>query len=180
MAERKKQLHSIEYLKTQLEYDELSGCFRWLVDRGPGGSRGRIGEIAGCKRGNGYWFTRLDGVGYLLHRLAFSFKENRWPKYIDHIDGNPSNNRWLNLREADNSQNHANMRLQKRSKSGFKGVSPNNGGPRWKAEITCNYKKIYLGTFDAPEEAHAAYCKAALELFGEFANDGIAPILEAA
>lgn len=179
MPARMKTIHSIEYLKTQIEYDATLGIFRWVVNRGLGGSRGRVGGVVGCPHGNGYWRIRLDGVGYFAHRLAYAFMTGEWPESdIDHIDGIKSNNRWENLRGATTSQNHANMRIQPRSKSGFKGVSPNNGGPRWKAEITKNYKQFYLGTFDTAEEAHAAYCNAASDMFGEFANDGRHPILE--
>lgn len=41
---------------------------------------------------------------------------------------------------------------------------------RWLAQINVNKKKIHLGYFSTPEEAHEVYKKAALEHFGEFAN----------
>jgi len=43
-------------------------------------------------------------------------------------------------------------------------------GDRWVAQINANGKKIFLGHYDTPEEAHAAYKEAALKHFGEFAN----------
>lgn len=46
MPARKREPHSIGHLKTQLSYDEIRGIFRWLVDRGLGGCRGRVGDIA--------------------------------------------------------------------------------------------------------------------------------------
>ena len=58
--------------------------------------------------------------------------------------------------------------------SGYKGVFPS--GKKWKAIIGKHkkqgYKQVYLGTFDTPEEAHKAYCKAGKKLHGEFANFG--------
>ncbi len=40
---------------------------------------------------------------------------------------------------------------------------------KWKATIGHKRRKIYLGRFDTPELAYAAYCAAAKELHGEFA-----------
>ena len=58
--------------------------------------------------------------------------------------------------------------------SRYKGVFPS--GKKWKAIIGKHkkqtFKQVYLGTFDSPEEAHKAYCRAAKKLHGEFANFG--------
>lgn len=54
--------------------------------------------------------------------------------------------------------------------AGFKGV--NSIGKRWRARITVLGLRIDLGSYDTPEEAHAAYCAAARTYFGEFANHG--------
>lgn len=87
-------------------------------------------------------------------------------KQIDHIDRNPLNNCRNNLRSATNGQNRANSKGS--SKCGFKGVHLKSN--RWYAQITINKKKIYLGYFDTPVEAHLAYCEAAKKYHGEFAN----------
>jgi hypothetical protein len=55
--------------------------------------------------------------------------------------------------------------------TGFKGVAHAKGG-HFRAYITKNQKRIELGTFKTPEEAHAAYIAVARGLFGEFANSG--------
>ena len=88
---------------------------------------------------------------------------------IDHRDGDPSNNRWDNLRRATVSQNNANRRLHRNNKCGFKGVVQNPWG-RFIASIYKNGRRIHLGMFATPEAAHAAYVAAARELFGEFAR----------
>ncbi len=85
---------------------------------------------------------------------------------IDHIDGDGFNNRRSNLRIASQSQNMANSRLSKANRSGFKGVY--RYGHKWRACLSGKN----LGSFLTPEEAHAAYCAAALEKYGEFANFG--------
>jgi hypothetical protein len=43
---------------------------------------------------------------------------------------------------------------------------------RWLAQIQFNWKNHFLGYFDTPEEAHKAYCAAAVRFAGEFANFG--------
>jgi hypothetical protein len=88
---------------------------------------------------------------------------------IDHRDGNPSNNRWSNLRRATVSQNNANRRLHRNNKCGFKGVVQNHIG-RWVASIYKNGQRHHLGCFATAQEAHAAYVAAARKLFGEFAR----------
>ena len=103
---------------------------------------------------------------------------------VDHHDRNPANNQRSNLRVATNGQNRANSKLNHNNKSGFKGVHfrrkrphtpkrkqrSDTMGDRWAAQINAGGKKIHLGYFDTPEEAHEAYKKAALKHFGEFAN----------
>jgi hypothetical protein len=92
------------------------------------------------------------------------------PKEVDHINGDPTDNRWSNLREATPQQNKFNRGTCKSNKSGFKGVSRHKQNGNWVAEITHNYRKYHIGCFDTPEEAHEAYKKAAYILHGEFAR----------
>lgn len=89
---------------------------------------------------------------------------------IDHKDGNPMNCKRDNLREATRSQNQANRKLQCNNTTGFKGVTKFKGRNKWFSKITVDGKHIHLGSFDTPEDAHAAYCKAATKHFGEFAR----------
>lgn len=94
-----------------------------------------------------------------------------WPlKYVDHINCNGRDNRWENLRLANNSQNGYNARLSRRNKFGFKGVYLNKRDGTYTAEIRNNWKKYHLGTFKTPEEAHQAYVNAAIKFGGEFAR----------
>jgi hypothetical protein len=87
---------------------------------------------------------------------------------IDHRDGDPTNNRWNNLRKATPSQNSANRRRPQNNTSGFKGVLAYRG--KWRATISKNGQSTVLGMFQSPEAAHAAYVAAARKLFGEFAR----------
>ena len=95
--------------------------------------------------------------------------KGKWcSQVIDHRDGDPSNNRWTNLRSATRSQNSANKRLYRSNACGLKGVCRERSG--WRATIYKNGRRRHLGNFPTPQEAHAAYVKAARKLFGEFAR----------
>jgi hypothetical protein len=53
-------------------------------------------------------------------------------------------------------------RVESKGASGYKGVYKQ--GSRWCSHIIIGKKLIYLGSFDTPEAAHEAYCKAKNEL----------------
>jgi hypothetical protein len=92
---------------------------------------------------------------------------------VDHRDGNTLDNRRANLRLATNAQNVANQRRARPAASGFKGVRHRHHWKLkkpWCAEIDANGKHIHLGYFATAEEAAAAYDRAAVEHFGEFAS----------
>ena len=89
---------------------------------------------------------------------------------IDHIDGDGCNNKFANLRLCSNSENGFNRSLNANNTSGFKGVCWHKRSQKYMAYIKSNYKRIHLGLFDSPELAHMAYCKAAAELYGDFAR----------
>jgi hypothetical protein len=94
------------------------------------------------------------------------------PRLIDHIDGNRLNNQRINLRLCNKAQNGQNRGRNKNNTSGYKGVTWDGFAGRWLAQIFIQGKKKNLGRFDFPEEAHAAYCRAALIHHGEFVNFG--------
>jgi len=90
---------------------------------------------------------------------------------VDHINHDSLDNRRSNLRVATVQQNAQNMRLRVDSSTGYKGVYNHSKGG-YVAQIWIDKKHKYLGYFQTPELAHEAYCKAAKEHFGEFANTG--------
>lgn len=76
--------------------------------------------------------------------------------FIDHIDGDKSNNRLANLRDVCRSVNGQNQRKAMRdNKSGKLGVSVI--GARFRALIVVDGKQRYLGTYDDAEAAHEIY-----------------------
>lgn len=157
-----------ERLKQVLHYDPRTGVFTRIARLG---SRGVVGTTAGSVDKYGYWKTMIDGKHHKLHRLAFLYMTGNWPEHeVDHIDTDKSNNSWKNLRDSTHRQNMANRGITSSNTSGFKGVRPERG--RFRANIRVNGTIKFLGYFDTPEEASAAYVSAANDLHGEFARTG--------
>ncbi len=95
-------------------------------------------------------------------------------KVVDHINGDPLDNRKSNLRAVTRGQNNMNRGSNrthrgKSTTSSYKGVSWDKRRSRWVSNIGHNYKRIYLGCFDLAEDAARAYDIKAQELHGEFA-----------
>jgi len=152
-----------------LHYDLLTGVFTWLQDRGGDGAK--KGDIAGHVNKVGYVIIKINCRAYKAHRLAWLWVYGEWPKLIlDHIDTVKYHNWITNLREATHSQNCINRGKNVNNSSGYKGVSYIDG--KYVAYISCKMKRITIGRYTTPEEAHKAYCDKADELFGEFANHG--------
>lgn len=156
-----------ETLVSALSYNPEAGEFRWAKRSG----NRKFGEIAGGLTDKGYLRIKLFRETYFAHRLAWFYMTDETPIVpIDHIDGNRTNNRFINLRLATPSQNGANRKVLCKNKSGFKGVRWHPGDKGWRAEITCQHRSYFLGLFASPEDAHCAYVEAAKRLFGEFAR----------
>ena len=157
-----------EELKEFVSYDPETGIFRWIKKTG---RKGYIGKEVGSKHSRGYKDAKINGKHIFLHRAAWLYMTGSFPvDQIDHKNGDRSDNRWENLREACQQQNSANMKMRKNNKSGLKGVSLYPKGNRWRAFIHIDYKTKYLGSFLSKEEAHAAYIEAAQLKHGEFAR----------
>jgi hypothetical protein len=151
-----------ERLREVLNYDPQTGEFRWRIDRG---RRFKAGMVAGSKTHRGYIVIRIDDALHWAHRLAWLHMTGEWPTgEMDHKDRNGINNVWSNLREASRGQNMVNS--VHRNLTGFRGV--NRKGARFQAQLKQGGRILTLGTFDTPEEAHAAYRAAAEKLHGEF------------
>lgn len=163
-----KELLSAERLRERLHYDPATGAFTWRV---AGRGKRKAGDPAGSLHQQGYIHIKLDRHSYKAHHLAWLYVHGEWPKRdLDHKDTIRHHN-WIdNLREATDSQNCANASLSSRNSSGFKGVSFDRKRNCWSAWIRKDRRGIFLGRFDTPEEAHAAYCEAAKRLQGDFAR----------
>jgi hypothetical protein len=147
-----------ERLRYLLAYDSLTGDFTWLR---PTSNRVYAGRKAGRLDSHGYVVCGIDGVSYYGHRLAWLHTYGTLPsKSLDHINGNPADNRIVNLREATHAENYQNLGLRKTNTSGFSNVSWSKPHKKWASYIMRDGKKRHLGLFDDPEVAHNAYLAA--------------------
>ena len=143
-------------LKSMIEYDPINGKFKWIINQG---LRARNGQfITPTITNKGYERFQVMGKKFMAHRLAWLYMTGNWPSQIDHINRNPSDNRWLNLREVSNAENCQNKSIRSDNKSGVAGVTYKEWpmGKCWHAAIVANNKRIQLGHFYTKEEAIAA------------------------
>lgn len=164
---RAKPTPSVEVLNWVFYYDEVTGDLKWK--KVPEGriSRAKVGDIAGAITSNGYRMVCVNYEKYLVHRLVWKMKSGAdAPFSVDHIDGNPLNNRFSNLRAATQSQNGMNSKLPKNNTSGVKGVYWGQG--KWMAQICLRRRTIPLGGFDKLEDAAQAVSSARTKYHGEF------------
>lgn len=148
-----------DLIRESLEYDPETGDLFWKVARGSGGK----GRKAGNKKSGEHIKIRLCGKDYLAHRLAWLLYYGTWPnKHLDHKDGDGSNNRISNLREASHAEN-----MRNRPKKGY---SWHKNRKKFQAYISINHRQIYLGYFDTEEEARKAHEEVMEKYHGEFAN----------
>lgn len=147
-----------ERLKELLSYDPETGVFVWLTQPP---NKIKIGDVAGATRRDGYRSIKIDQKQFTAHRLAWLYMTSAFPPdQIDHIDRNPTNNRFVNLRAVTQSENMHNLGKYKCNKSGYKGVTYEKCRKKWYASIKTNNVQKNLGRFSTPEEASAAYLAA--------------------
>ncbi len=119
----------------------------------------------------GYLHGSILNRAFLAHRVVFALSHGRWPiGDVDHIDGDPSNNRPENLREATRLENNRNMRGKRISSSQYKGVSWRPDIQKWTASCKGDFGGKYLGVFLSEIEAARAYDAFARVEHGEFAR----------
>jgi len=153
-----------EYVKELFNYQD--GDLYWKVK--PSKNK-KTGMKAGSIHKNGYCAIQVKGQYNYAHRFIFLMFYGYMPKIIDHIDGNPKNNRIENLREATQGQNLCNKSIQSNNKSGYKGICWSEKRKEWTATCQLNGKTIrkYCKNLD---EAIKVMRKLREELHGQFAH----------
>lgn len=148
-------------------FEYRDGALYWRVKKA---YRVAVGAEAGCKNSHGYCVVRVDGVLCGAHRIIFLMHHGYFPKYVDHIDGNPLNNSIDNLREATNVENCCNRGKQSNNRSGSKNVHWKAKIKHWSVEIQVNKVKRYLGIYKDLELADLVAQEARDLYHGNFAR----------
>lgn len=165
--------HDVNYLRSLIDYDDTTGSMFWKARSLEHFASGTVGQVSSWNRryagkpvgrvSAGYVQTMVLGQRVMVHRLAWMVYYNRpIPKgaQIDHINGNKTDNRIMNLRLCSGSQNQSNI---ERRRAGIRGAHYHKGSGKWQASI-----KIHLGSYDTQQEAASAFEAIAKKLQGEF------------
>lgn len=179
----KEKIITADIVKERLNYDPNTGVFIWKAVVG----KKMAGRRAGTKVGVNDKYNLKNGsqpiyIGFKVgnksyrcsaHRVAWLYMTGRWPKEtVDHINHDPADNRWCNLREASRSEQAKNRKMPSNNTSGVQGVYWQKSKSRWQACIRHNKKQIHLYSGNSFDEAVKARKRAEREL-GFHHNHGI-------
>jgi hypothetical protein len=183
----KRPLPSPEALRQLFRYEPDTGKLFWKPRSEKMFACGDHGAKHNCfvwnsKYANKQAFTSIDSKGYRqtnlggkvlrAHRVAWAVYFGEWPKHqIDHINGDRTDNRIVNLRDVEEPENKKNQKKFKDNKSGVSGVCWHKRSKKWVAQIASGKKYYYLGLFETKEEAAIAR-KAAEVKLGFHKNHG--------
>jgi hypothetical protein len=140
------------------------GGLYWNVRR----KKVQLGSRVGHQGKDGYRRLVYKGKYYMEHRLIFLLHHGYMPPLLDHIDGDPTNNRIENLRQATYADNNRNS--VHASGSGVKGVTWDATRNKWRCQIHVANQNYNLGRYDTLAEAQAVIDEARARLHGVFAN----------
>ncbi|CAM2151246.1 HNH endonuclease signature motif containing protein [Paraburkholderia tropica] len=152
-----------ERLREVLNYDPETGIFTRRLRTS---NRVKVGDVVGTPT-DGYLCGRVGNRLYVMHRLAWLYVYGVWPeKNLDHANGNRSDNRIANLREADHGENAENVVAHADNRTGYLGVTWCKLTCSYVARISRNRVTRHLGKFETAYEAHQAYLAAKRQLHG--------------
>ena len=148
---------------------------RPLVFRSDTGNK-KMGESCGAL-GHSYYGTSILGKSFFIHRLVWLYKHPGCYKYrevpavVDHINRNPHDNRYENLRAASQALNSFNSKRRGSGTSSFRGVCWSKLQSKWVSQ--CNqegkvrHKEFFPGTNAGEIEAALAYDRMAFKAWGQ-------------
>lgn len=150
-----------------VSYDPETGEFIWLPRAESSFGSVKAAKIYRTRFEGRPAFTLVGSQGYLCcrikqvlitaHRAAFAVMTGEWPaEQVDHVNGDRRDNRWTNLRLANQDMNSRNMAMPKRNTSGRVGVTFDRSRQKWMAQGWAGKRKFHLGRFDCLEQAAAA------------------------
>lgn len=137
-----RELPSTEVLNLNLIYNPFDGSLKWRIS----------GEDFGKKYKDGYISGYFNGQTYGAHRIIYKMMTGCDPKIVDHSNGCRSDNRWKNLSDTTPLENSRNLGRDPRNSSGYTGVWKTRHGT-YRAAISVNHKRIWLGSFPCRDSA---------------------------
>lgn len=166
-----------DYIREILDYNPDTGIFTWKTRRiRPGrsndanwNSRFAGQPVALRQHRHGHYQIVIHCRNYMYHRVAWMHYYGVDPgSHLDHVNGDPTDNRIANLRLATPSQNMMNQKRRTDNTSGVKGVSWSKKERKWYAYITVGKKMKGIGRFHNFDQAVDARRAAQAEMHGEF------------
>jgi hypothetical protein len=149
---------TVDELRSLMTYDPLTGVLTWIPQPKRRHGKQWPTGVAGSKTAQGYLSVCINRRHYPAHRICWLHYYGKWPEqFIDHINGERTDNRISNLRDVSAKVNNENRhRPRRNTRSGILGV---NAYPNGKFTASLKYDGIqhHLGTFDSAEEARAVY-----------------------
>lgn len=143
--------------------------------------RNRAGEpvkfYKGSQMGHRSVKVRAGGRDHSLqeHRIVWALAYGEYPAIdLDHINGDPSDNRLSNLRPATRGENAHNRR---RRKPGLKGAYWHPKG-HWFSMVWDGKRLRGLGRYASAQEAHEAWVKAKAPIAGRFLHVGYPSVFD--
>jgi hypothetical protein len=160
------------WLRRPREHFKTDRAFKTWNTRFSGKEAGTLSTQKRCN--DQRWMIKFSGgLHFQRYVIVWAIHTGEWhTSGLDHKNRNSLDDRFENLRPANQTQNNGNARRRRDNTSGFKGVSWHKQNEQWVARIKVAGRTKCLGLFADPAEAHAAYLAAAQEHFGEFACGG--------
>ena len=157
-----------ERCRELFEYDQDTGVLTWKIPYG----RQMKGSVVGYIHPTGYRRVRVGTSEYRIHRIIFLWMTGHWPvNQVDHIDGDPLNNTWINLRDVTPTQNMHNMRLRASNRTGCPGVFFIESKNYYRVRIRVAGERYHVGYFKHLNDAIQAAVAFREKHHGEYSSN---------
>lgn len=161
-----------DFVRSILRLDATCGKLYWIAPSKYHAEKTGLeaGTPTPSRGGKVYVNVTINGRKYKRSRLVFLMTRGHWPHpCVDHINGDSTDDRPENLRQATVTENAWNHKRRSRRINLPMGVRIFHSSGRFQARISHEKKQIHLGCYDTAEEAHSVYLTKRKELFREFA-----------